>query len=168
MVGVRRVGCPEDKNWVNVEGVRKVLGVVPPNSLCGSDTMKWAHPYIESSVGDMYHSLKGEDGVREKAWSVLWRWKGPRRIQLFLWKAIHDGLPTFGDRLGSNLDIEANTGTWYLESRVGYYGAGGAGSRFEDGFVMPVIGGIVWGYIREIKKARMEFGKAVLLEEKPD
>lgn len=45
-------------------------------------------------VSDMYHTLREEQDIEEDVWNKLWKWNGPKRVQVFMWIAMHDRLLT--------------------------------------------------------------------------
>ncbi|XP_028776817.1 uncharacterized protein LOC114733511 [Neltuma alba] len=82
------------KKWLPADILHKISGVLRPNSEEDEDRARWiCTTHRQFSMADMYNLLKGYDSLcAKKMWDLIWSWKGPKRVQTFLWMAIDGGL----------------------------------------------------------------------------
>ncbi|KAH9779123.1 putative ribonuclease H protein [Citrus sinensis] len=60
------------------------------------DTIFWAHSkHGEFTTSSAYLALSGYNSAAEdRTWRLIWTWKGPQSMRVFLWQAFHAGLKT--------------------------------------------------------------------------
>ncbi|GAU47866.1 hypothetical protein TSUD_404370 [Trifolium subterraneum] len=75
--------------------VTQVIALPTPTDVDGPDILGWAgtntHQFTVKSAYTLNHAI-AMPHVAEGDWKTLWGWKGPRRIQTFMWKWIFDNL----------------------------------------------------------------------------
>lgn len=66
----------------------------------GADCIRWrGSSHNKYSVADMFtHMTQSANVAANTIWKKIWNWRGPRRIQVFLWLANHDRLLTSSRR----------------------------------------------------------------------
>lgn len=75
--------------------VQKLMAFPPPLEHDGADSLGWngtSHGGFTASSA--YASLTQGQQQIEGDWATLWRWKGPRRVQVFSWLVAHGRLLT--------------------------------------------------------------------------
>ncbi|CAN1759813.1 Putative ribonuclease H protein At1g65750 [Linum perenne] len=90
--------------------VNLVMGMTPPQADRGDDDWVWG---IEKdgkfSVKSAYRIVcnLGETKMADP-WLSVWKWKGPQRVKLFLWLAVHEKILTNVGRKRRNLTDDEN------------------------------------------------------------
>jgi ribonuclease HI len=77
--------------------VSQVIALPAPTDTDGPDTLGWAgtntHQFTVQSAYTLQHAI-AMPLVAEGDWKTLWGWKGPHRIQTFMWLAAHERILT--------------------------------------------------------------------------
>ncbi|CAJ2657953.1 unnamed protein product [Trifolium pratense] len=80
---------------LNPNIVSQIMAIPAPIGTDGDDTIGWkgtnTHHFTVKSAYDLQH---GNDNHINGDWNKIWAWKGPHRIQTFMWIAAHDRLLT--------------------------------------------------------------------------
>ncbi|CAJ2669949.1 unnamed protein product [Trifolium pratense] len=75
--------------------VFQVLAIPVPKDTDGQDNIGWGGTNMRDfTVKSAYDSLNTIAQPIEGDWKALWSWKGPHRIQTFMWMAAHERLLT--------------------------------------------------------------------------
>ncbi|GAU21808.1 hypothetical protein TSUD_176540 [Trifolium subterraneum] len=82
----------------------QILAIPAPTDLDGPDTIGWGGTTTRHfTVQSAYKFQKGYYQPLAGEWKALWSWKGPHRIQTFIWMAAHERLLTnYRRRIGSS------------------------------------------------------------------
>ncbi|WJX23885.1 hypothetical protein P8452_13067 [Trifolium repens] len=73
----------------------QILAIPAPTDLDGPDTIGWGGTTTRHfTVQSAYKLQRGHYQPLEGEWKALWSWKGPHRIQTFIWMAAHERLLT--------------------------------------------------------------------------
>jgi ribonuclease HI len=73
----------------------KVIALPAPIEADGPDNIGWGGTSTQQfSVKSAYNSLLRNQPSVEGDWKVLWRWRGPHRIQTFMWLVAHGRILT--------------------------------------------------------------------------
>lgn len=80
--------------------VTGILNVQPPRLTNADDEYRWANSADGSfSTKTAYLAVKNPPPlVAEGNFSTIWKWQGPERVKLFLWKAMNKCLLTNAER----------------------------------------------------------------------
>ena len=62
------------RNYLNSQSLDLIRAIPPPNSSKSDDQLSWIG---SGDCNNMKH---------DSSFSVVWRWRGPERIQVLLWK----------------------------------------------------------------------------------
>ncbi|KAL4307123.1 uncharacterized protein LOC107605009 [Arachis ipaensis] len=78
------------------EVLNKIRSIPPPKDSQGEDRIRWNHTANgDFTVALAYRILINHSSMETKRiWKVIWRWKGPERIRVFMWQAAHGRLLT--------------------------------------------------------------------------
>ena len=76
--------------------ILRISVVQPPMEGKGDDKCFWASSqWGDFSVKSAYMAVtENETGIENSRWNIAWKWKGPPRVQTFIWLALHDRLKT--------------------------------------------------------------------------
>ena len=76
--------------------ILQIAALHPPSHAKGMDTIFWAHSkHGEFTTSSAYLALSGYNSAAEdRTWRLIWTWKGPQSMRVFLWQAFHAGLKT--------------------------------------------------------------------------
>ncbi|KAH9796396.1 putative ribonuclease H protein [Citrus sinensis] len=71
------------------------------------DTIFWAHSkHDEFTTSSAYLALSEYNPAAEdRVWRLIWTWKGPQSVRVFLWQAFHAGLKTKAELARRHLPI---------------------------------------------------------------
>jgi len=73
----------------------QVLALPAPLDTDGQDSIGWGGTSTRDfTIQSAYFSQCSRDQSFEGDWKALWNWKGPHRIQTFMWMAAHERLLT--------------------------------------------------------------------------
>ena len=80
--------------------VLNILRSIPfPSSADGDDAICWSFDAKGSfSVRTACQSLVGDPGPASNGWKQIWRWQGPQRMKVFIWRVSHDRIVTTAQR----------------------------------------------------------------------
>jgi hypothetical protein len=82
-------------NNLPINIVNQVLALPAPNDGDGPDTMAWEGTNTHRFTVQSAYSLQfGDIPAQEGDWKSLWDWKGPHRIQTFIWLAAQERILT--------------------------------------------------------------------------
>lgn len=78
-----------------IDIVNRIMALPPPSDDDGPDYLGWGSP--ANGLGTFtsqkaYCSIANSGSSVEGNWDWIWKWKGPHRIQTFLWLAAHGRL----------------------------------------------------------------------------
>ncbi|KAL4345231.1 hypothetical protein AHAS_Ahas11G0257700 [Arachis hypogaea] len=85
------------KNYLPEEKTMKILALppTPPNKENGTDRIGWMHSDNgDFSVASTYKALANWTKPTTTIWSKIWKWQGPQKAKIFIWKAKHNRIPT--------------------------------------------------------------------------
>ncbi|KAJ1413265.1 Reverse transcriptase zinc-binding domain [Sesbania bispinosa] len=89
--------------------IEKLNAIIPPRENLGDDSPTWA----DSSDGEflmknMYDNLGVNLNLQmdTELCNSNWKWQGPLRIQVFMWKCLHGKLPTNEERLTRGMSVD--------------------------------------------------------------
>ena len=76
--------------------ILQIAALHPPSHVKGMDTIFWAHSkHGAFSTSSAYLALSEYNPKSEdRDWKLVWTWKGPQSVKIFLWQAFHAGLKT--------------------------------------------------------------------------
>ncbi|KAA3460139.1 reverse transcriptase [Gossypium australe] len=92
-VDMLRLWLPDDK-------LKRIVSIPPPHPDDGEDRIIWARSGSGSfSIRSAYWALK-ENSWRPKDddWKIVWKYKGPQRVKIFLWLVVNQKLLTNSER----------------------------------------------------------------------
>ena len=74
----------------------RIVAAQPPYADQGQDCLAWKHTNDGTfSVASAYEVLSGQLNLQSSRLAKLvWDWKCPMRLNLFLWRVVNDALPT--------------------------------------------------------------------------
>ncbi|KAL4322575.1 hypothetical protein AHAS_Ahas14G0224200 [Arachis hypogaea] len=95
--------------------ISKIAATHPPREDLGTDRPTWnLTPSGEFSVSSAYHSLTNHTEITDHIWEIIWKWKGPQSIKMFMWLTSHKKLMTSSRRnsiFGASPDCHLCQGT---------------------------------------------------------
>ncbi|XP_052290912.1 uncharacterized protein LOC112498105 [Citrus sinensis] len=76
--------------------ILQIAALHPPSHAKGMDTIFWTHSkHGEFTTSFAYLALSGYNSAAEdRIWRLIWTWKGPQSVRVFLWQAFHARLKT--------------------------------------------------------------------------
>ena len=76
--------------------ILQIAALHSPSHVKGRDTIFWAHSkHGEFTTSSAYLALSGyNSAAKDRTWRLIWTWKGPQSVRVFLWQAFHAGLKT--------------------------------------------------------------------------
>lgn len=82
--------------FLPVEDINRIMLASPPRILNDDDEFHWMHTADGSfSTKSAYLAIKATPPLIPQAnFMVIWKWNGPERIKIFLWKALNKVLLT--------------------------------------------------------------------------
>ncbi|CAJ2644330.1 unnamed protein product [Trifolium pratense] len=84
-----------DRNTKYYHSKTIVLAIPAPMDIDGKDTIGWGGTNTRNfTVKSAYENQNIRAQPIEGDWKAVWSWKGPHRIQTFMWMAAHDRLLT--------------------------------------------------------------------------
>ncbi|CAN1815662.1 Putative ribonuclease H protein At1g65750 [Linum perenne] len=90
------------------EGLNMVAGTSPPVAGSGEDDWCWGgEPNGKFSINSTYEMLRTSSSSPDALWEKIWCWKGPARVNHFLWLAAQDKLLTNCQRVKRKLTADA-------------------------------------------------------------
>lgn len=84
-------------SWLSVTTVLKfkLIALPAPTEADGPDTIGWGGTSTcQFSIKRAYNLLTQNQSSVEGDWKILWSWKGPHRIQTFMWLVAHNRILT--------------------------------------------------------------------------
>lgn len=86
--------------WVPAVVRDVIVGMKPPDATSGNDSIAWLPSADgEFSVASAYESIAGHDQLEDLPLAKkIWAWRGPYRINLFLWRIMTGCLATNHER----------------------------------------------------------------------
>ncbi|CAJ2637065.1 unnamed protein product [Trifolium pratense] len=73
----------------------QILAIPPPNELDGRDMIGWGGTNTKHfTIQSAYNIQRGHIHSIEGEWQAIWAWRGPHRIQTFMWMAAHERILT--------------------------------------------------------------------------
>ncbi|CAN1750361.1 Putative ribonuclease H protein At1g65750 [Linum perenne] len=96
--------------FLPAESILQITSMLPPARGRGDDTWNWGEePNGNFSIRSAYRlTLELDLQTSVPDWKCLWRWRGPSRVQLFLWLAMHNKLLTNSERKRRHLTEISN------------------------------------------------------------
>ncbi|CAN1181801.1 Putative ribonuclease H protein At1g65750, partial [Linum perenne] len=84
------------QSLLSAEALQQVMGTLPPALGRGEDSWSWGEePNGKFSIRSAYCLiLELNNPSSDPNWDRVWRWRGPSRIQHFLWLVLHNKLLT--------------------------------------------------------------------------
>ncbi|CAN1751119.1 Putative ribonuclease H protein At1g65750 [Linum perenne] len=88
------------RSFLPAEAILQITSVLPPARGRGDDTWNWGEePDGKFSIRSAYSLILELDSqTSDPDWKCIWRWRGPSRVQHFLWLAMHNKLLTNSER----------------------------------------------------------------------
>lgn len=84
----------------------EVVGVLPPNPLLGPDMLAWAANADGQFTTKSAYLMQLEDqGTTNELWNYVWKWKGPYRVQCFMWQVLNKGIKTNENRMNHHIAL---------------------------------------------------------------
>lgn len=81
--------------WLPSDVCDRIRAIIPPSNLNPNDAMSWKGSSDGSfSVSSAYKFAAASTSCVDSVFEVIWRWKGPERIRLHLWKVAKDAFLT--------------------------------------------------------------------------
>ncbi|XP_061361302.1 uncharacterized protein LOC133305184 [Gastrolobium bilobum] len=86
------------KQWLTPNAINILKNTLPPNQEDSPNKKSWrfgSNPSI--SIRNIYETLLNRGDAneeRQELWSILWKWNGPQKIKILLWKILHGRLLT--------------------------------------------------------------------------
>ena len=87
--------------------ILQIAALQPPSHMKDMDTFFWAHSkHGVFSTSSAYLALSEYDPKSaDRDWQLVWKWKGPQSVRIFLWQAFHAGLKTKAELARRHLPI---------------------------------------------------------------
>jgi hypothetical protein len=83
------------KNNLSLNVVNQLVALPKPRDTYGPDIVGWRGTNTHHFTVQSAYELQRENIPQMEAdWTMIWNWKGPHRIQTFMWLATHDRLLT--------------------------------------------------------------------------
>jgi hypothetical protein len=83
------------KNNLPLNVVNQLVALPKPRDTYGPDIVGWRGTNTHHFTVQSAYELQRENIPQMEAdWTMIWNWKGPHRIQTFMWLATHDRLLT--------------------------------------------------------------------------
>lgn len=91
--------------FLPVDVLQKILSIPPPNISMPADSLFWKHgPDGSFTTKSAYLAVKKQSNLTFPGnFDMVWKWSGPERLRLFLWKAMHGILLTNSERTRRHL-----------------------------------------------------------------
>ncbi|KAL4313838.1 hypothetical protein AHAS_Ahas15G0025100 [Arachis hypogaea] len=75
--------------------IYKIQAIHPPWDNLKEDKILWSlTPTGEFSIASTYRKISQQTDTQDRIWEVLWGWKGPQKIKIFMWLTLHRKLMT--------------------------------------------------------------------------
>ncbi|RYR50758.1 hypothetical protein Ahy_A07g037377 [Arachis hypogaea] len=75
--------------------IYKIQAIHPPWDNLEEDKILWSlTPTGEFSIASTYRKISQQTDTQDRIWEVLWGWKGPQKIKIFMWLTLHRKLMT--------------------------------------------------------------------------
>ncbi|RYR78126.1 hypothetical protein Ahy_A01g002859 [Arachis hypogaea] len=75
--------------------IYKIQAIHPPWDNLEEDKILWSlTPIGEFSIASTYRKISQQTDTQDRIWEVLWGWKGPQKIKIFMWLTLHRKLMT--------------------------------------------------------------------------
>ncbi|KAH9672602.1 putative ribonuclease H protein [Citrus sinensis] len=89
--------------------ILKIAALHPPSHAKGTDTIFWAHSkHGQFTTSSAYLALSVHNpAAADRAWRLIWHWKGPQSMRVFLWQTFHAGLKTIAELIRRHLSISS-------------------------------------------------------------
>ena len=88
-------------HWLPSSILMKIASIKPPSLSDGEDSVYWgcskSRLFTVKSAFSLLEESKWD--IEDRRWSTIWKWRGPERVKLFLWLAMHDKLLTNVERV---------------------------------------------------------------------
>ncbi|GAU42820.1 hypothetical protein TSUD_185780 [Trifolium subterraneum] len=146
---------------------QKIKGIIPPCNCMGIDTLAWGctsdgrfntkSAYLTTHVSTVHPN--------QSLFNLIWKWKGPERVKLFLWKASHACLMTNLERFRRRM-TDSNC-------VLGLAGWGGVIRNCHGGFIVvfsakvgsgSVVHAELWGIVYGLELANNRGYKRIRVE----
>ncbi|CAN1168444.1 Putative ribonuclease H protein At1g65750 [Linum perenne] len=99
------------------EGLNMVAGSSPPVAGSGEDDWCWGgESNGHFSIKSAYELLRSNVQAADTLWDKIWRWKGPARVNHFLWLAAQNKLLTNSQRVKRKIASDGSCGYCQDES----------------------------------------------------
>lgn len=88
------------KDYLAEQDMLSLQTTTVPSPSSGDDIIRWKGSNTSNyCVSDMYKRMRGigSEGS-DSCWRKIWKWAGPRRVQVHLWLSLHDRLLTSSRR----------------------------------------------------------------------
>ncbi|CAN1170479.1 Putative ribonuclease H protein At1g65750 [Linum perenne] len=97
------------RHFLDDDTIGEIMGMMPPNSDRGEDSWVWSgESNGKFSIRSAYDLIvKPANPNPDAQWELVWKWKGPARIQHFLWLVMHDRLLTNLERKRRHLSADS-------------------------------------------------------------
>lgn len=91
------------------EMIRKISNIIPPRIINEEDRIAWGpSPDGTFSAKSAYEAICNIDASPNgNLFAIIWKWNGPERVKLFLWKAAHKVLMVNAERVRRHLETSA-------------------------------------------------------------
>ncbi|XP_052290822.1 uncharacterized protein LOC127900258 [Citrus sinensis] len=76
--------------------ILQIVALHPPSPDKGTDSLFWAHSkFGRFTTHSAYLALSNDTPMHDdRLWRMVWNWKGPQSVRIFLWQVFHDRLKT--------------------------------------------------------------------------
>ncbi|CAN1824417.1 Putative ribonuclease H protein At1g65750 [Linum perenne] len=93
------------RSFLPAEAILQITSILPPVMGRGEDTWNWGEePNGKFSIRSAYRlTLELDLQNSDPDWKCIWRWRGPSRVQHFLWLAMHNKILTNYERKRQHL-----------------------------------------------------------------
>ncbi|QHO15365.1 Putative ribonuclease H protein [Arachis hypogaea] len=83
------------QNFLTEDILSTIRAMPPTMDSMGQDTLTWELTNDgEFAVSSAYSALAQHEEEQDQVWTLIWRWKGPHRIKVFLWMVVHKKILT--------------------------------------------------------------------------
>lgn len=81
--------------WLPNDVCEQIRTLVPPTEANNEDVLAWrGSPNCSFSVARAYKVVTSLNKDKDPLFVSIWRWKGPEKVRLYLWKVVRNALLT--------------------------------------------------------------------------
>lgn len=87
--------------------ILQIVALQPPSPAKGTYLTFWAHSKSgRSTTHSAYLAISEDNSMHNnRLWRMVWRWKGPQSVRIFLWQVFHDWVKTKAELVHRHIPI---------------------------------------------------------------